>query len=155
MTVYDESQFETTTRPDRRAWIASKTAGDAAEQLAASVFRSLGLLVDQQRGLAPHDLTISGGLEIKNDRRAAATGNIAVETAYNGRPSGITTSTASGWAFLVGPELLLMPTRPLRELVNRGCYRRVAAGEGATVALVPIADIRTIARCVRIGGGAR
>jgi hypothetical protein len=143
-----------TDRQDRPAWRASKAIGDTAEILAAHFFRSIGLLVSREYGHAGHDLTISGKIEVKNDRLAMNSGYIAVEIQYRGAPSGISTSEATGWAYLVGEELMLTTTAALRELVVSGRYRMVSAGEDARVVLVPLADIRRISRSQFIRGAA-
>jgi hypothetical protein len=160
MPAYSTSPVNATARwkrPDSAGWRAAKTAGDAGEALAAGVFRALGLVVEQHRGYAPHDLSIAGKIEVKTDRQAGMTGNVAVELSYRGAASGIMASTATGWCIIISDTLYLMPTAGLRALIERGSYRRVAAGDdGASiVALVPVGDIRRIARSIIIRGGGR
>lgn len=41
-------------------------------------------------------------IEVKNDRYAPANGRIAVEVMYNGEQSGVYTTTAHQWVFVVG-----------------------------------------------------
>ncbi len=137
------------TRPDRPAWTAAKGVGDVGELLVARVLARIGLIIQQHKGNAPHDLTVDGKIEVKTDKRAEHTGNVAVEVAHRNKPSGITISTASGWAFVVGSEILLTTLTALRALIERGGYRKVAAGEDAVVVLVPIDDIRGISMGVR------
>ena len=43
-------------------------------------------------------------VEVKRDRLVSQTGNIAVEISLNGYPSGLTTSTADWWAFLLSGD---------------------------------------------------
>jgi len=140
---------------DRPAWTAAKNIGNEGERRVADVLRAIGLLVKQEHGPTPHDLTISGRIEVKNDRAALRTGNIAIEVQHRGRPSGVTNSSASGWAFVLGDEVLLMPTAALRDLMKSGNYRMALAGENAVVVLVPVVDVRRIARSIAVGQGVR
>lgn len=41
-------------------------------------------------------------IEVKHDRYAESNGRIAVEVSYNGKQSGVYTSTADYWVFVVG-----------------------------------------------------
>jgi hypothetical protein len=62
--------------------------------------------------------TLTGKLEIKTDFMARKTGNLAIEVASNGKPSGISTTTADWWCHAIEgdyPLYLVMPT----PLVNR------------------------------------
>lgn len=138
---------------DRPEWTAAKTAGDVGEQLAATALRAIGCNVSIADGTRtdPYDLTVTASIEVKHDRKASVTGNVAVEIANHGLPSGITTSTATAWCYVVDGEPLLCRTAALRELVSRP-YRRVPAGEGATVVLVPLESLRRIARTIRRAG---
>jgi hypothetical protein len=53
-----------------------------------------------------------GEIEVKTDRKARSTGNLYIETHCRRRdgwhPSGISTSEASVWFFIIGPEDKLM-----------------------------------------------
>ena len=135
-----------------RTWDESKRIGNDGENRVAGLFRSLGLAVQNHEGFYPHDLTISGRIEVKNDTKAVATGNAAIEISYRGNPSGITSSNATGWAIIVNDYVYLTPTARLRTMVETGSYKRVLAGEGATVALVPLADLKSISRVAHVGG---
>lgn len=99
-----------------------------------------------------------GTIEVKQDARAATTGNLFVEYQcvwHDGtwHPSGIATTEAEAWAFLLPPMplLLILPTASLR-VIARAAH---AAGKTATTnkpgdiptrgALVPLADLLTLA----------
>ena len=144
-------------RPDRPEWKVSKSIGDSGEEMASAVFRSLGLRVEKHLGQSAFDLSVGGDVEVKRDRLAGKTGHIAIEVAHKGHPSGITNSVADTWAIIIGEGaemmMMMMPTAGLRALLERGEYRTVAAGESATVALVPVEDIKSISRrLIRAGG---
>ncbi len=98
-----------------------------------------------------------GTVEVKQDARAASTGNLFVEYQCGRRdgtwrPSGIATTEADAWAFLLPPAplLLVIPTAPLL-VIARAAH---AAGNTATTnkqgdlptrgALIPLADLLTL-----------
>ncbi len=143
------------TTVDRPAWTAAKAAGDAGEMLVAQMFTALGLDVirHDERG-CDRDLTVSGSVECKVDRLASSTGNLAVETEYRGRPSGISTSTSTSWAFITSNEVLIIRTAQLRRLIDEDDFPTVMAGEGAVVQLVPVDEVRRVARCFKRRGAA-
>lgn len=59
-------------------------------------------------------------LEVKRDFLSHKTGNIAVEFESRGEPSGITTTQAHWWAFILDKEgsIILVPTEKLRTLIK-------------------------------------
>src|SRR5438552_3773489 len=105
------SDARNSTRLDRPEWRAAKQVGMEGERRVAAVFRTLGLLVEQVNvdgtKVDAFDLQITGSIEVKCDRRCSETGNLAVELEHRGHPSGIVTSTASGWCFVVDDEAIL------------------------------------------------
>ena len=74
--------------------------------------------------------------EVKADRMAFQTGNIAVEFQCSNKPSGINVSTADYWAYFVvhptnSPTLLLVPTDELRQMCADGKYhKKIRGGDG-------------------------
>lgn len=79
-------------------------------------------------------------VEVKNDIMALKTGNIAVEI-FNpkaGRPSGLTSTKADVWVFVLGNEIWATPTKVLKEFVdNTRPYRKIeiAGDNNATILL--------------------
>jgi hypothetical protein len=142
-------QPSTSSRPDRPEWLASLAIGDAGEAAVANLLKSVGIAVRKSRDFST-DLEIVGGtVEVKRDLKALSTGAVAVEVAYNNRPSGISSSCAGCWAFvLANGEIVMTSTSRLRaavaDLVDR------PAGEGATIRLLPLHTLRAIG--VSIGG---
>lgn len=57
-------------------------------------------------------------IEVKRDFKASRTGRVFVEFFSRGKPSGIDTTEADYWAFMISEEsVVILPTRRLRELV--------------------------------------
>jgi hypothetical protein len=129
---------------DSPEWLAAKAAGDDAELIVAEWFRTKGYDVFRTLGQVSFDLLLQTKIEVKRDRRAASTGNVAVEVAYRGRSSGVHDSQAAFWAFVLDAEILLVPTRALRDLIASSEFvERVARdGRQAVVKLVPVATLR-------------
>lgn len=71
-------------------------------------------------------------IEVKSDRQASRTGNLAIEYECNRKPSGISSTEADYWIyFIVHPdrdECYKIPIHDLRELV-KDCYK-VSGGDG-------------------------
>ena len=58
-------------------------------------------------------------LEVKRDLRASRTGKVFVEFFCRGKPSGIATTEADFWAFVIGTGyVVILPTEALREIVE-------------------------------------
>ena len=96
-----------------------------------------------------HSLSKSGNVtvEVKTDRIAHRTGNVAVEFMYKSRPSGILTTKADEWFFVVteadGKTVryrINVPTKRLRKIAkarfDRGGRKKV--GDNAEAVLVPV-----------------
>lgn len=64
-------------------------------------------------------------IEVKNDRRWKETGNVYIETECYYQiedtwlPSGLTTSEASHWAFVLDEVVIIIPTERLRKIVDK------------------------------------
>ena len=70
--------------------------------------------------------SVGGDIEVKSDKRATKTHNIFVETAYKGKPSGITSSTAEWWVYEIEGRFFIMTNEDMTALVAR------ATAEGKT-----------------------
>ena len=82
-------------------------------------------------------------VEVKRDFQSYRTGNVAVEYAYKGAPSGITSTKAKWWAFFTSSEVcILIQTYKLRDIISQylGTSRDVSGGDGnqSKMVLVPI-----------------
>jgi hypothetical protein len=132
-------------RPDSEQWIVAKARGDRAELAIAAWFRGRGFEPYKTLGPAAFDLLLQCPVEVKNDIKAAKTGNVAIETHHRGQPSGILTSRATYWAIVVGAEAFIVETEKLRELALAGGCREVQAGDdrAATVRLLPLDKLRS------------
>jgi len=108
--------------------------------------------IDLEYGIAGenHVLGLLNGamkVEVKTDRMAHSTGNLAVEYSSRGLPSGIATTKADYWAFVIGDNntVIFIPTERLKELA-RVWYKAgyiVDGGDQNTskIILIPIKEI--------------
>lgn len=86
--------------------------------------------------------------EIKADRKAIESGNIAIEYYNRSGKSGIQTSKCNYWAhFCVDPlggfKLYMIPRRQLIKMINRGEYKRIAkTHDGAEFFLIEMSKIK-------------
>jgi hypothetical protein len=96
------------------------------------------------------DLAISGKIEVKSDRLALTSGAVAVEVAFRGRASGIMATCATCWAFVVGDCIILVSAASLRAAIAGLADR--AAGEGATIRLLPLHTLRSLGVAVAMRG---
>jgi hypothetical protein len=114
-----------------------KTFGEAAATALARWFSTLGLSVEFSHGeFAAWDLSVSGTVEVKRDRRAAQTGNFFVESSAHGQPSGIAASRARAWAFVTGSTAYLIGTEKLRAVLDT--LRQVEGPDGKRGHLLPV-----------------
>jgi hypothetical protein len=118
--------------------------GLRGERKLMAVLRQAGFECEHRDDYCPgYDLIASAKIEVKTDIRAKITGNIFVETAHNGRPSGLTVTTATLWAFIVGNDILLIATGRLRELASEYPSRRFVLADGVkTGHLLPLETLR-------------
>ena len=113
-------------------------------KLAADVkFHDEGLkIVAEMFGAGPNT-------EVKRDRLVSRTGNVAIETACYGKPSGISVTKADSWIFLLSGEkysdevAVAISVVRLKRLVNNTKYARVPGGDNnaALMVLVPVKDL--------------
>lgn len=112
-------------------WDIDKLRGDEGEQL-----------VRQMRSAV-----LAGTCEVKTDTRALDTGNVYIEyqckTAIGWQPSGIATTKASSWAFVLGRTVVWMPTWALKNVARaHGRKQECAHGSHPTKGvLIPVADL--------------
>lgn len=69
-------------------------------------------------------------IEVKSDRIAHRTGNLAIEFECSGIPSGLTTTQAHKWIYFIeeSKEVFIIPVEKLRELISN--CRVVSGGDG-------------------------
>ncbi len=86
-------------------------------------------------------------VEVKHDRHAPRTGQVAVEVESRGRPSGILTSSAEYWVFVCGDAAFMVRTAALcaRALLGDWQERVCRDDAQAVVRLAPIKDILALA----------
>lgn len=137
-------------RPDSPQWLAAKAAGDEAELALANWFMARGWRAYLTPGQGDIDVLVQCFFEVKHDMQAERTGNVAIETAYRGKPSGIITSRADFWAIVVGNQAFVAETPKLRATVLKGSFTEVRGGDGGAsrVRLVPLDKLRAM-ECVK------
>ncbi|MBN2661562.1 MAG: hypothetical protein JXR54_09875 [Tannerellaceae bacterium] len=89
-------------------------------------------------------------IEVKIDRWAQVTGNIAVEFESRGKPSGITTTKADYWCFVIEVKskqdlMILVETKKLKDVARRywdlGRIKRMGDNNTSMAVLVPYKEI--------------
>lgn len=70
-------------------------------------------------------------IEVKSDLQAHKTGNVYVEYESRGKPSGISTSQAEYWAFVISGRVVILPTAQLKKIA-RLYFKPVAGGDNNT-----------------------
>jgi hypothetical protein len=69
-------------------------------------------------------------IEVKRDFAASRTGNVFVEFSCRNKPSGIATTMATHWAFVLDDEtVVLLPTEKLK-IIAREAYRKRGTFKG-------------------------
>jgi len=92
-------------------------------------------------------------IEVKRDFRASQTGKVFVEFFCRGKPSGIATTEADFWAFMISNEsVVILPTKRVKKLVREAKRKgKVVSGGDSNLsqgALVEIERLMTDAiRC--------
>jgi len=80
-------------------------------------------------------------IEVKTDFQAAKTGNVFVEYSSRGHLSGLSTTEADYWCFIVSRyQLAMIATGRLKELARENWHRKVKGGDSDTSdgTLVPV-----------------
>ncbi len=138
-------------RPEKSNWRADLLDGKQAELRVAEYFRRLGYHVEQSDGYAPgHDLTITGKIEIKHDRTAVRTGNVAIEFHCRGQLSGFASTESAWWVFVVGDTAYAISTVKLRGLVSGLPVRSMGDGLESRGYLLPVVTLARHARLIHL-----
>lgn len=133
------------------AWNSSYAASREAELALLAYLQ--GRYPDAER--APEDQALSWDLrvpsqdlviEVKVDRIAGVrSDHVAIETAYRGRPSGISSTQANWWAIFIHGRAHVVPVEQLKAAIV-GC-KTVPGGDmkSSTLALLPLKTLRGMA----------
>lgn len=106
----------------------------------------LDLSTGQEGEALVHDMLQLSTIEVKTDFLADKTGNIAVEYESWGKPSGIATTSARHWVFVIpGKIALFVETTRLKEIARR-FYQdgKVVKGgdlDKSKMVLIPITEL--------------
>lgn len=92
-----------------------------------------------------------GTVEVKRDWYVSFSGNVAIEFKCRGRPSGIATSTATWWAFVLdgakyGHEVVVLIKRTrlrelAREFYKKGSWKPGGDGGTSRMVLIPVEEL--------------
>lgn len=96
------------------------------------------------------DLEVWGKIEVKYDRKAHQTGNIALEVRCNGKISGLSTTKSQAWVICTDDGCWLCPLKDLRALAktygtHQECWDNLIRGgdnNQSEIALVPYTEIK-------------
>lgn len=76
---------------------------------------------------------ISTTVEVKYDEMSAVTGNLVVETEFDGKPSALNTTTADYWLFVTPTELMWIKPEAIWSVIHFHNYKlRRFIGKGDT-----------------------
>lgn len=106
----------------------------------------LDLSTGQEGEVMVHDMLQLSTIEVKTDFLADKTGNIAVEYESWGKPSGIATTSARHWAFVIPNKIaMFVETTRLKEIARRFYQEgRVTLGgdlNKSKMVLIPITEL--------------
>lgn len=85
-------------------------------------------------------------VEVKTDLKANKTGNVFVEYESRNKPSGLVTTEADWWCFIVSnTQLVLIRTDKLKEITRAHWGNRVLGGDSNTSkgVLIPVSVLST------------
>ena len=90
--------------------------------------------------------------EVKHDLESAKTGNVAIEYACNGKPSGIMTTLADVWDIVVGQKIYVIERHVLLIDTCQAIFRNAPTlrkgGDGgrARINLIPVKELYKLTR---------
>jgi len=87
-------------------------------------------------------------IEVKRDFRASQTGRVFVEFFCRGKPSGISTTEADFWAFMISDEsVVILPTKRLKKLVREARKKgNVVSGGDSNLSQGALVEIERLMR---------
>jgi len=108
----------------------------------AEWFRQRGYHVFKAVGSTEPDLFLHTSVEVKRDAAASRTGNLAIEVAYAGKPSGLETTKAVWWVTVTDDAAFVCKVADLRRWLDSTSYpsRQCGDGERSLCVLIPLAD---------------
>lgn len=93
-----------------------------------------------------HKILHDKKIEVKTDREALKTGNVFIEYALYGRPSGLSSSEADYWCFVLSnTQMILIEAKKLKKICRKylGKRRDIRGGDNKASSgiLLPIEDL--------------
>ena len=74
---------------------------------------------------------LSIGVEVKSDQKSQYTGNIVIETEFNGKPSALTTTKAQYWVIFDGDNYTWFKVGDIRRCIKENdCMKATFKGKG-------------------------
>lgn len=101
-----------------------------------------------------HELFKNKKVEVKRDFWTGRTGNIAIEYSSRNKPSGIATTQADYWIFILAKEyedkvMLVVETQRLKEVARRyakaGSVKKMGDNNSSLAVLIPIKELSKFA----------
>jgi hypothetical protein len=125
------------------SWSTDKDFGEQAVVAVWKWFSTMGLFAQVATGnWRQWDFALRGYIEVKHDARAEETGRLFVETHARGIPSGISTSKATTWVFVIGRRAFILSADVLKEIATRLPETTTRDGKtGRLLALDRLSDI--------------
>ena len=115
---------------------ADVVRGLEAERLALHILRREYRCATQINAYKGYDIWIPelhSSAEVKSDLASNQTGNFVIETEFNGKPSGLTTTEATYWFLYDGNELVMTTPKAIRKFIERsGATEVTFTGRGDT-----------------------
>lgn len=72
-------------------------------------------------------------IEVKWDKESDKTGNYFIETSFNGKPSGLSATTAGWWCIVDGNSICFIKTASLKYVLKmQYCFERKLKGDDGT-----------------------
>lgn len=86
---------------------------------------------------------LKGKMEVKRDFRCHITGNIPIEVSYKGSPSGLSTTEARNWAFVLNHSrtIVIVPTNKLKRIIANKDTIRGGDNNLSEMVLLKVTDI--------------
>jgi len=125
-------------------FLKDKAFGEMAEQAIAKGLEVVGLAEVLFVKNSKCDLEYNLKFEVKSDRMAPRTGNVAIELECNKKPSGLSVTEAQIWIYQIGEDFWWVPTEDLKAYAKDDKYNHkiVMGGDGnrSKLLLIPFYD---------------
>lgn len=129
------------------AFLKDKAYGEVAEFSVAEGLSRVGLHSPKFVKDSSCDVELNLKFEVKSDRMAKRTGNVAVEIECNSKPSSLTVTQAQVWVYRIGEDYWWVPTQELKNYINdESIVHKIVMGgdkNRSKLVLIPFYDFVT------------